>query len=200
MLKGAKFEIIDLSGNKIGELETGADGIATYENLPYGEYKLVEVQPPVGYKILNPEKSFNINEQGQIVNLQFENQLIVGQVVIEKVDSENENIKLADVKFQIKDVKGNIVESIVTDEKGIGSVNLVPGDYTLTEIKAPNGYQLLASPIEIKINVDGTAIVDGKNVEVDKDSNNIQLHIGNSKFLEILLLEEKEMENIYLAV
>ncbi|MFQ9979083.1 collagen binding domain-containing protein [Clostridium cadaveris] len=185
VLKGAKFEIIDLSGNKVAELETGADGIATYENLPYGEYKLVEVQPPVGYKILNPEKSFNINEQGQIVNLQFENQLIVGQVVIEKVDSENENIKLADAKFQIKDVKGNIVESIVTDEKGIGSVNLVPGDYTLTEIKAPNGYQLLASPIEIKINVDGTAIVDGKNVEVDKDSNNIQLHIGNSKFLEM---------------
>lgn len=279
VLQGAKFEIIDLSGNKVSELETGADGIATYENLPYGEYKLVEIQPPVGYKILNAEKRFNINAQGQSVNLKFENQLIVGQVVIEKVDSENEKIKLADARFQIKDVKGNIVESIVTDEKGIGSVNLVPGDYTLAEIKAPNGYeldtkeinfnvkpekstslkisntkklyqleviktdafgikplqdtefelskdgivlqklttamngknascifsklpegtytlketkaakgyQLLASPIEIKINVDGTATVDGKNVEVDNDSNNIQLNIRNSKFLEMPL-------------
>lgn len=280
VLQGAKFEIIDLSGNKVAELETGADGIATYENLPYGGYKLVEIQPPVGYKILNPEKSFNINAQGQSVNVQFENQLIEGQVVIEKVDSENENIKLSDANFQVKDVNGNVVvENVITDEKGIGSINLVPGDYTLVETKAPSGYeldtkevnftikpdestrlkivntkklyqleilktdafgirplqgtefelsnngtvlqtlttvmneknasctftnllegnytlketkaasgyQLLEAPIDIQINTDGTATVDGKNVAVDKNSNKIQLHIRNSKIPELPL-------------
>lgn len=185
-LQGAKFEIKNLAGDKVAELTTGEDGLAVYDNLPYGEYKIVEVEAPQGYKILNGEKDFKIETDGQSILLEFTNELIQGEVIIEKVDSEDAGIKLKDAHFQIMDKNNNLVKNIITGEDGIGKASLIPGNYTLVETKAPAGYVLDKTPIafEVTSDVSEPIKIQAKNklekgevtvIKVDMDDNNKRL-------------------------
>lgn len=58
---------------------------------------------------------------------------------------------LAGVTYELKDSEGNVVDTQKTDGKGIVHFKeLYPDVYTVTEISAPEGYQLLAEPITVK--------------------------------------------------
>lgn len=58
---------------------------------------------------------------------------------------------LAGVTYELKDSEGNVVDTQKTDNKGIVHFKeLYPDVYTVTEISAPEGYQLLAEPITVK--------------------------------------------------
>lgn len=186
VLQGAKFEIKNLAGDKVAELTTGEDGFDVYNNLPYGEYRIVEVQAPQGYKILNVEKAFKIETDGQATLLEFSNELIQGEVIVEKVDSEDAAIKLKNAHFQIMDKNNNLVENIITGEEGIGKANLIPGNYTLVETKAPAGYVLDKTPIafEVTSDVSKPIKIQAKNklekgevtvIKVDMDDDNKRL-------------------------
>lgn len=57
VLEGAKFELTDKKGVKVGEATTGKDGIIKFENLLPGEYTVTEVKSPENYTLLaNPVK------------------------------------------------------------------------------------------------------------------------------------------------
>ncbi|HDR7717027.1 SpaA isopeptide-forming pilin-related protein [Bacillus albus] len=76
----------------------------------------------------------------------------IGKVKIKKVDSNNDNKKLVGAKFKIEDSKGKIVGELVTNEEGEAiSKDLPIGNYTLVEIEAPKGYELLKDKITVKI-------------------------------------------------
>ena len=70
--------------------------------------------------------------------------------------------RLAGAVFTLKDAKGNVVkEKITTDKSGTVKVEgLVPGEYTLEETKAPEGYELTKQVIHVT--VDGEKVVDVK--------------------------------------
>lgn len=186
VLSGAKFEIKTLAGDKVAEITTGEGGLAVYNNLPYGEYKIVEVQAPQGYKILNKEKTFKIETDGQAIFEEFTNELIQGEVILEKVDSVDSAIKLKDAHFNIMDKNNNVVGNIITGEDGLGKANLIPGNYTLVETKAPAGYVLDKNPIafEVTSDVSKPVKIQAKNkldkgeviiIKVDMEDNNKRL-------------------------
>lgn len=54
MLAGAKFEIRDVEGKLFDTMTTDKDGYAVSIDLPVGEYKLQEIDPPTGF-ILSDE-------------------------------------------------------------------------------------------------------------------------------------------------
>lgn len=108
-LQGAVFAIYNRSDNsvmvdgtlrasntRVGTLTTNAQGVAISPNdwLPYGTFEAVEITAPIGY--LNTgviRRTFNIRENGVIVNLNtantsIQNNVIRGGVEIEKVDRE----------------------------------------------------------------------------------------------------------------
>ncbi|MED0959182.1 SpaA isopeptide-forming pilin-related protein [Bacillus paramycoides] len=87
---------------------------------------------------------------------------MLGSLQIIKTDDKDQEKRLAGAEFTLKDAKGNVVkEGITTDESGTVKVDgLVPGEYTLEETKAPEGYELIKQVIQVT--VDGEKVVDVK--------------------------------------
>lgn len=119
----------------------------------------------------------------------IENELKKGQINIIKVDEENNEVKLQGVEFEVLDEKGNILEKIITDEKGKALTQKYPiRDFeklTLREVKTLEEYVLNDNPITIKLTADKVTDVTIKNekikgkVEITKVDKK-----DNSKFLE----------------
>lgn len=92
-------------------------------------------------------------------------------VQIYKLDSDGKT-PLQGAEFEIADATGKVLDKGVTGEDGkLNFARLAPGTYTVTETKAPAGYQLLADSITVTVTADN-ATTDGM----------YQVTVTNSKF------------------
>ncbi|HHK5545294.1 TPA: SpaA isopeptide-forming pilin-related protein [Bacillus thuringiensis] len=161
LLSGAEFEVYK-DGKKVAELKTDESGKVMSPKLPLGEYTVKETKAPAGYKLSNKEWKVTIQNEKEVVKVEAENEKILGSLQIIKMDDKDQTKRLAGAKFTLKDAKGNVVkEGITTDKSGTVKVDgLVPGEYTLEETKAPEGYELTKQIIHVT--VDGEKGVDAK--------------------------------------
>ncbi|PGS52982.1 SpaA isopeptide-forming pilin-related protein [Bacillus cereus] len=159
-LVGAKFHIEDSKGKIVGELVTNEEGEVISKDLPIGNYTLVEVEAPKGYELLKDKITVKI-EKDAVVEIKIGNKKLpdpMGKMKLVKVDISDKNKKLAGAKFKIEDLNGKIVGELVTNEEGeVISKDLPIGNYTLVEVEAPKGYELLKDKITVKIEKDAVA-------------------------------------------
>ncbi|MFP7254338.1 SpaA isopeptide-forming pilin-related protein [Terribacillus goriensis] len=154
-LAGAVFRLLDSNGETLQEgLTTNIDGLLTITNLKPGDYQLIETSAPENYVLDETPINFTI-EKGQQAPLAVaaENTLQPGIVSLVKVDKDNPETHLADAEFRLLDEKGNVVKDhLHTDSEGrIIVEDLAPGSYTFVETKAPVGYELDTTPIEVTV-------------------------------------------------
>ncbi|MED1044875.1 SpaA isopeptide-forming pilin-related protein [Bacillus mycoides] len=161
LLSDAEFTVYK-DGKKVAELKTDESGKAMLPKLPLGEYTVKETKAPAGYKISNKEWKVTIQNEKEVVKVEAENEKLLGSLQIIKTDDKDQAERLAGAVFTLKDAKGNVVkEKITTDKSGTVKVEgLVPGEYTLEETKAPEGYELTKQVIHVT--VDGEKVVDVK--------------------------------------
>ncbi|PRT21349.1 hypothetical protein C6360_17655 [Bacillus wiedmannii] len=161
VLSGAEFTVYK-DGKMVAELKTDENGKVMSPKLPLGEYTVKETKAPEGYKLSNKEWKVTIQNEKEVVKVEAENERILGSLQIIKTDDKDQAKRLAGAEFTLKDVKGNVVkEGITTDKSGIVKVDgLVPGEYTLEETKAPEGYELTKQVIHVT--VDGEKVIDVK--------------------------------------
>ncbi|WP_346817349.1 SpaA isopeptide-forming pilin-related protein [Bacillus paramobilis] len=156
-LAGAKFQIEDSNKKVVGELVTDEKGEAISKELPIGNYTLVEVEAPKGYELLKDKIAVKV-EKDVVVEIKIGNKKLpdpMGKMKLVKVDTSDKNKKLAGAKFQIEDSNKKVVGELVTDEKGEAISKELPiGNYTLVEVEAPKGYELLKDKIAVKIEKD----------------------------------------------
>ncbi|MGW8967914.1 SpaA isopeptide-forming pilin-related protein [Bacillus cereus] len=156
-LVGAKFKIEDLNGKIVGELVTNEEGEAISKDLPIGNYTVVEVEAPKGYELLKDNITVKI-EKDAVVEIKIGNKKLpdpMGKMKLVKVDISDKNKKLAGAKFHIEDLNKKVVGELVTNEEGeVISKDLPIGNYTVVEIEAPKGYELLKDKIAVKIEKD----------------------------------------------
>ncbi|MEC0903970.1 MSCRAMM family protein, partial [Bacillus anthracis] len=152
LLSGAEFEVYK-DGKKVAELKTDESGKVMSPKLPLGEYTVKETKAPAGYKLSDKEWKVTIQNEKEVVKVEAENEKILGSLQIIKMDDKDQTKRLAGAEFTLKDVKGNVVkEGITTDKSGTVKVDgLVPGEYTLEETKAPEGYKALEVTIEVNV-------------------------------------------------
>lgn len=82
-----------------------------------------------------------------------ENNLYTYGIKINKTNDQGS--PLAGAAFELKAADGNVIATGETDANGtLVFPRLKPGTYTLTETKAPAGYQLLANPISVELKKD----------------------------------------------
>lgn len=179
----------------VGRVETGEDGIVEFTNLPCGTYKLKEVSSPVGYlenldewdielcytndlkdgsittlEQCNPDHPRNMrhkhegSSEWEIAN--FKDPYYFDLTVLKQDMNETPN-SLEGAEFELSPAPQG-TNPIITGKDGrITVYGLKPKTtYTLTETKAPAGYQLLTAPIKFhieKVNGDWTAIIDNPN-------------------------------------
>lgn len=84
---------------------------------------------------------------------------VVTVVEISKVDVTTGE-ELAGAHLELKDEKGNLIEAWVSTNESHVIEGLAPGKYTLTEVIAPDGYELSKETVTFVVKEDGT--VDGK--------------------------------------
>ena len=180
-LLGAVFEVKDSEGTVVDTITTGENGVGTSKELPYGSYTVTEVSAPPGYELSGESKDVTINSNGQTIELTFENTKILGKINILKVDSADEDIKLIGAVFEIKDSEGTVVDTITTDENGVGTSKELPyGSYTVTEVTAPSGYELSE---------------ESKNVTIDSNGETIELTFENTKLLGSISIEKVDSKD-----
>ena len=207
-LLGAKFHITDLNKKVVGELVTDEKGEAISKDLPIGNYTLVEVEAPKGYELLKDKIAVKI-EKDVVVEIKIANKKLpdpMGKIKLVKVDTSDKNKQLAGAKFHIEDSNKKVVGELVTDEKGEAiSKDLPIGNYTLVEVEAPRGYELLKDKIAVKIERDVVVEIKIANkklpdptgqIEIEKvDDKDINLKLKGAVF-QVLDKEGKEVSRL----
>ncbi|HFK1759515.1 SpaA isopeptide-forming pilin-related protein [Bacillus bombysepticus] len=189
-LAGAKFKIEDLNGKIVGELVTNEEGEVISKDLPIGNYTLVEVEAPKGYELLKDKITVKI-EKDAVVEIKIGNKKLpdpMGKMKLVKVDISDKNKKLAGAKFHIEDAKGKVVGELITGEKGeMISKDLPIGNYTLVEIEAPKGYELLKDKIAVKIEKDTVVEIKIENKKLPDPTGQFEIEKVDDKDSELKL-------------
>ncbi|MCC8022729.1 MAG: hypothetical protein LIO46_02960 [Clostridiales bacterium] len=137
---------------------TDADGIASFADIPYGRYIIREMESPEGYVLNETEFRINISEDGKVIELTVENQIITGTLELTKVDVAD-GAPLPAAGFRIRDREtGEIVAEGYTDENGLATFDLTYGKYTYQEVEAPEGYLIDETEFPFEITEDGQIV------------------------------------------
>ena len=116
-IEGIKFDLYsEEQKSMIGTYTTDTNGEINIENLPVGEYKLIEKESNKWYNLADEIKlKVNFNETAETTVV---NELKKGQIKVIKVDKDNNEVKLKGVKFEVQDKDGNVLETLKTDKNG----------------------------------------------------------------------------------
>lgn len=175
ILGSVKFDLYSNEDEEvIGTYSTDENGQIYIEGLPIGTYTLIEKTTNQWYNLADDvEVEINWNETTEVT---IENELKKGQAKVIKVDSENEEIKIEGVKFNVLDVDGNILETIVTDENGEAVTSeYVIRDYDtiyLQEIETNEKYVLNDELIKVELTANEVQSI---TVENEKIKGQIQI-------------------------
>ena len=156
MLKGAVFGLFK-DDVKIKEVTTGDNGIARFENLVFGNYKVKELKSPVGFLLNTKVFDVNIDTQGKTYNVTVNDAPIKAPIEITKIDKMT-NMFIPGVKFELRQ-NGKVLETLTTNDRGyVKSKDYRYGDYELVEIEAPPMYELDTTPIPVEIRGDKASV------------------------------------------
>ena len=135
-LPGAELTLTDKDGKEIDRW-VSSDKPHYIETLPAGDYTLTEVKAPDGYAFAE-SVPFTVLPTGEVQQFEMWDDVI--KVEISKVDiTTNKELPGAEMFLTNKD--GKVVEHWTSTDKPHYIEKLPAGEYTLTEITAPNGYE-----------------------------------------------------------
>lgn len=179
-LKGAKFELWVAKDNTedgtYQKLEqnfyyTDENGEIYLDKLDTGWYKVVEVDPPIGYTLRDPSEQTIYVDNDKAVELIFENTPL-SALVVWKFDSVTGEA-LEGAVFQVRylggtsGTGGTVIGTYKTSANGSFTVTgLEAGTYVVEELASPNGHVIDTAP--------QTVFISGKEQDV------VQLYFGNS--------------------
>ena len=144
-----------------GIFTTDAHGQIHITNLQPGAYVITEIKAPDGYVIDTPMTNVVIGTNGDTQTVIIEN-TPQGSLIIEKRDSVTHE-PLSDAVFRVTTSNGTVVDNAggavssnglyTTNASGqIIITNLDPDTYIVTEVEAPEGYQMDAPSQTVKMN------------------------------------------------
>lgn len=150
-LPNVTFEITKQNGEKLGEYITNEKGVIELNSLKPGIVKIKEIKVDDRY-ILNGEEQQILLQWGKTTKIEIENNRKKGDLKILKVDSEDQEIKLEGIEFELYNDKKEIINKLITNENGEATLeNLDIGTYYLKEVKTDEEYILDEEEIEVKI-------------------------------------------------
>ena len=162
-LKGVTFLVTDSSGAVVGrsngEFITDENGRVVINDLiPGTTVTAREVKTVEGFVLDSSPKSILI-KAGEVQTLRFYNVRAGGLTVIKKDEKTGERIP--GVQFEIRKMDGEIVGTFTTDENGVIYLpEAENGWYTVTELKAAEGYRLDDTPHRIEVRDGQTATLE----------------------------------------
>ena len=204
VLSGVVFELLDSNKQVIKTATTNSYGIAEFTGLKVGNYYVREKSTKAGYILKTDLEQARITNTYKTENLTIYNEKELYDLSITKVDSKTGQAivgsdKVKNAEFRLKDPDGKDVyvtklsDGVYRKDSSYnytlklsneGKIEILDldkkGRYTLTEVKAPTGYQLSNTPLICDVvnkynsfNFKNTQIPrDGSITIVKKDSKN----------------------------
>ena len=147
-LRGAVFTLYK-DDSVIKEVTTDKAGVALFTGLNPGSYYIKETAAPEGYKPLDKRFDFIIDANGDLrgdgfsgeglYTLTVKNSPLEYGFKVKKVSTNDEKLVLPGAEFRI--LGGGLDRTYTTGANGLTEQITLPiGEYTLTEMKAPEGY------------------------------------------------------------
>ncbi|MDR1217248.1 MAG: hypothetical protein LBJ99_01540, partial [Oscillospiraceae bacterium] len=157
-LLGAVFAVEKASGERMGKYTTGVSGKIIVRGLAEGVYIVAETQAPDGYLLTSTPQTVEV-KSGKLTIAEFTNKELPS-LHIRKVDRETGAL-LAGAEFLVEKA-GVFVAYVVSSASGAAIVPRVqPGVYTITEAKAPAGYELNDPVRTVEVMATGEAYGNG---------------------------------------
>lgn len=150
LLEGAEFDLIDTEGNVYKHITTDENGKAFLEDVNIGEYTLRETKAAEGYRT-GVDKKIQIfwNEK---LSVFVENEKQKGNIKIIKVDKDNQEVRIANVEFELLDCNMEKIADITTNENGeVEILDLPVGKYYVKETKGNENYVIDYEKVEIEV-------------------------------------------------
>ena len=153
-LPGVEFGLLNKHDEILFTAVSDAQGVVTFEKIPYGTYTVMETRPLPGY--IAEDTTVEITVDGTFINPALPLETIVNRkntVLVKKVDQDGQ--PLTGAEFTLCDEFGERVTTAVSDRNGIVRFSGIPyGNYTIREIVAPKGYLLNREVVSFTIGKD----------------------------------------------
>lgn len=167
-LKGAAFALQKKEANgayqPMDNQTTNEKGLAIFDSLTPGEYRVVETAGPAGYDTSPGNYEFQIDKYGKIIytgkniettngmwTLTHQNRLKAFDLTVHKKEDNGQALKGAKFRLQGPEIDLELPKDGQETDTFLFE-NLKPGTYKLTETFTPGGYQGLKDPVTIVIN------------------------------------------------
>ena len=151
---GAEIEVKNEQGEVIYRAVTDENGVIPDIPVTPGRYTFKEVLAPEGYALNETTCSFTVDENGHVSGDTVLRDDFT-RFTLKKVGEHKE--PLAGVAFSLKDERGAVVATVLTDADGIAMFEKIPyGSYTVVESKSLPGY--LPSGAQVTLTLDGTFV------------------------------------------
>lgn len=159
------FNVLDAGGNVVDTLITNAAGKAASRFLPFGTYTLRQMNTDPDVNPV-PDQTIVINNHREVKYYTLENAPNFMRLRITKIDAETKKPILKEgAVFEIYDANGKIVSmvkpypvtevvtqfALTADGYSDTFSRLRQGNYTLKEVKAPEGYVLTKEEIPFEV-------------------------------------------------
>ena len=131
------------------------NGYFVFDEIPYGEYIIHEIEAPTGYIFSDESYPVTVSEDGNVVEITAVNKPIT--VEISKRDVYGNELEGAEMVLENAD--GEIVDKWTSDGTNHIVSKLGAGEYVLKEIAAPDGY-VIATDIKFTVDVYGNVTVE----------------------------------------
>ncbi len=177
-LAGAKLVIQDSKGKEVVKPWVSTDKPHTVKGLKPGKYKLVELSAPKGYILNTKGVEFEITKKTKSIEVKMENTPEEPKVIYISKQDVTTGEELPGAKLELRNENNELVEAWVSTNEPHKIKGLAPGKYYLTEVLAPEGYELSTETIEFVVKEDGT--VDGKIVMYNKPETIVPVPITSS--------------------
>ncbi|MBO0440000.1 hypothetical protein JZO69_06480 [Enterococcus sp. DIV0869a] len=157
LLAGAKFNVYNSKNQVVGTITTNTNGVATLNNLPYGEYTVLETIAPEGYEkdpTLHDVTISKDNPNG-VAKITIVNKKKVTTGTLQIIKTDEQGKLLSGAEFQVFNSKNVLIKTVVTGSNGIATLeNLAFDTYTVYESKAPEGYEPDRTPRSVTVSKD----------------------------------------------
>ena len=156
-----------VESNAIMTAVSDENGYFAFDEIPYGEYVVKEIEAPTGYILSDESYPVTISENGEIVEITAENKPIT--IEISKQDVYGE--ELSGAEMQLENADGEVIDEWTSDGTNHVVTELPAGEYTLKEIAAPDGY-VITTDIAFSVDCYGIVTIDGMETEASDETGN----------------------------
>jgi uncharacterized surface anchored protein len=143
-LSGATFRVTTQNGQFVADVTTDAGGKAVVPGAAPGWYVITETKAPSGYTITEPARTVEV--KAAVPTIVTITNRAENNIQIIKLDAYT-RAPLPGATFKVEHSNGAKVGTFITDSAGKILVSgLKEGTYVVSEISAPDGYQLDTQP------------------------------------------------------